>query len=96
MRLPEKDGFYDRYAYILNRLKWSKADGDELEGKIDKLEKNPRSYDAAVGSSSSSDDDYCGDYSKWNPEIAWRKALEPALQLYKWAVPKGLISPPVF
>lgn len=28
--------------------------------------------------------------NKWKPEVAWiSKALEPALQLYKWAVPAG-------
>lgn len=86
-----KDDFYEKYAYFFNRLKWSKADADELEAGIDKLESNPRSHDSAASNSSSSDEEISGYYNKWNPEIAWRKALEPALQLYKWAVPKGLV-----
>ncbi|EPS61543.1 hypothetical protein M569_13254, partial [Genlisea aurea] len=34
-------------------------------------------------------------YNKWKPEIAWLgRALEPALQLYKWALPSANKLPP--
>lgn len=83
----KKDDLYKKSSFILNRFQWSKADGDKLENK---LENNPASCDSAASNSSSSDDELSGYNNKWSPEIAWRKALEPALQLYKWAVPTGL------
>ncbi|KAH6807160.1 alpha/beta-Hydrolases superfamily protein [Perilla frutescens var. frutescens] len=91
MRLLKRDDLYKKSAHILKRFQGSKADSDELEGrKIDgKLENNPTTFESAVSNSSSSDDELSGFNSKWKPEIAWRKALEPALQLYKWAVPEG-------
>ncbi|KAI3461630.1 hypothetical protein Pfo_018293 [Paulownia fortunei] len=93
MRLLKKEDLYKKYAYnILNRFQWSKADGDELKSKkgYDKLENNPTSYDSGMKDYSSSEDDLSGYNNKWKPEIAWLgKALEPALQLYKWALPTG-------
>ncbi|XP_047958333.1 uncharacterized protein LOC125203873 isoform X1 [Salvia hispanica] len=84
IRSLKKDDLYKKSSFILNRFQWSKADGDKLENK---LENNPASCDSAASNSSSSDDELSGYNNKWSPEIAWRKALEPALQLYKWAVP---------
>ncbi|KAG8370776.1 hypothetical protein BUALT_Bualt13G0018700 [Buddleja alternifolia] len=91
-RLLAKQDSYKKYAYnILTRFQWSKADDDdEIKRKkgYDKLE-NSRNYDSAM-IYSSSDDDLSSFDSKWKPEIAWLgKALEPALQLYKWALPAG-------
>ncbi|KAL7126684.1 hypothetical protein ABFS83_14G204000 [Erythranthe nasuta] len=84
LKLFQKDYLlYNKYAYnILNRFQWSKADGDGLKGK--------KSYGELENNDSSSDDDLGGYSNKWKPEIAWLgKALEPALQLYKWALPTG-------
>ncbi|XP_057781284.1 uncharacterized protein LOC130999686 [Salvia miltiorrhiza] len=82
IRSLKKDDLYKKSTFILNRFQWSKADDHELEN-------NPASCDSAASNSSSSDDELNGHNNKWSPEIAWRKALEPALQLYKWAVPTG-------
>ncbi|KAL6502899.1 hypothetical protein OROHE_024067 [Orobanche hederae] len=94
LRLLRKDDLYQKYSYsILNRLQWSKADGDELKRKKcdNKLaNKNPASYDLGMSNYSSSEDELSGFNDRWKPEIAWLgKALEPALQLYKWALPSG-------
>lgn len=50
-------------------------------------------YDASNGffKYSSGDEDYVGD-TKWKIELAWiTKALEPAMQLCRWALPIGLL-----
>lgn len=89
----KKDELYEKYAYILHRFQWSKADGEELEkGKsYDKLGANNKNYDLGMSSGSSSEEDSRDYKNKWTPEIVWRKALEPALQLYKWALPPGSV-----
>lgn len=47
-------------------------------------------YDARLLKNSSSDEDSVGD-TKWKLELAWlTKALEPALQLCRRALPIGL------
>ncbi|KAK4441598.1 Sn1-specific diacylglycerol lipase beta [Sesamum alatum] len=93
LRLLKKEDTYREYAHnVLKRFQWSKADGDELKGKkgYDKLEKNPTVYDSGMRDYSSEENDLSSDNNKWKPEIAWLvKALEPALQLYKWALPTG-------
>ncbi|KAK6150257.1 hypothetical protein DH2020_017782 [Rehmannia glutinosa] len=92
LRLLKKDDLYKKYAYIINRFRWSKADGDELNRKKgnDKIENNPTSYSSGMNNYSSSEDELSGYSDRWKPEIAWLgKALEPALQLYKWALPSG-------
>lgn len=54
----------------------------KAEKKLDK--------DSGLGKYTSDDEDLLGD-SKWKLELAWlSKALEPALQLCKWALPAGL------
>ncbi|XVF80936.1 hypothetical protein PTKIN_Ptkin15bG0115600 [Pterospermum kingtungense] len=94
---------YGRFAYgVLNRCQsqWSKADeGKELnkekeaknvakvslEAEIDKK----AGYDAGLLKYISNDEDSVGD-TKWKLELAWlTKALEPALQLCKRALPIG-------
>ncbi|GFP99596.1 sn1-specific diacylglycerol lipase alpha [Phtheirospermum japonicum] len=89
-RLLKKDGLYQMHAYsVLNRFQWSKAadGGDESKRrKCDdiKLENN------LANNHSSSEDELSGFNDRWKPEIAWLgKAVEPALQLYKWALPTG-------
>ncbi|KAG9155660.1 hypothetical protein Leryth_003948 [Lithospermum erythrorhizon] len=55
---------------------------------------NPEVVEAArhshISKYSSSDEEDRISNNKWKPEFAWlSKAFEPALQLYKWAVPAG-------
>lgn len=55
-----------------------------------KVEKKKVAEDSGLGKYNSDDEDLLGD-SKWKLELAWlSKALEPALQLYRWALPTGL------
>ncbi|KAK4408135.1 Sn1-specific diacylglycerol lipase beta [Sesamum angolense] len=93
LRLLKKEGSYREYAYnVLKRFQWSKADGDELKGKkgYDKLENKPTIYDSEMRNYSPEENDLNSYNNKWKPEIAWLgKALEQALQLYKWALPTG-------
>ncbi|KAL0370452.1 UNVERIFIED_CONTAM: hypothetical protein Sangu_0363300 [Sesamum angustifolium] len=94
LRLLKKEGSYREYAYnVLKRFQWSKADGDELKEKkgYDKLENNkPTIYDSEMRNYSPEENDLSSYNNKWKPEIAWLgKALEQALQLYKWALPTG-------
>ncbi|KAK6120038.1 hypothetical protein DH2020_046168 [Rehmannia glutinosa] len=73
LRLLKKDDLYKKYAYIINRFLWSKADGDELNRKKcnDKLENNPTSYSSGMNNYSSSEDELSGYSDRWKPEIAW-------------------------
>ncbi|GER55193.1 alpha/beta-Hydrolases superfamily protein [Striga asiatica] len=87
LRLLKKEGLFPRCSYsILNRFQRSTAGGDGLRNsKCDvKLESD------VANSHISSEDELGGYGDRWKPEIAWLgKALEPALQLYKWALPTG-------
>ncbi|CAA0816825.1 alpha/beta-Hydrolases superfamily protein [Striga hermonthica] len=87
LRLLKKEGLFQRCSYsILNRFQRSTAGGDGLRSsKCEvKLESN------VANSHISSEDELAGYGDRWKPEIAWLgKALEPALQLYKWALPTG-------
>ncbi|KAL0458287.1 UNVERIFIED_CONTAM: Sn1-specific diacylglycerol lipase beta [Sesamum latifolium] len=93
LRLLKKEDSYREYAYnVLKRFQWSKADGDELKGKkgYDKLENKTTIYDSEMRNYSPGENDLSSYNNKWKPEIAWLgKALEQALQLYKWALPTG-------
>ncbi|XP_075482211.1 uncharacterized protein LOC142522601 [Primulina tabacum] len=94
IRFFKKDGSYKKYVYscIANRFQWSKADDDEFKGRkdIDKLDKSPANYDSGISRYISEEDDFSIYNDKWKPDIAWiAKALDPALQLWKWAIPKG-------
>ncbi|XP_022771242.1 uncharacterized protein LOC111314302 isoform X2 [Durio zibethinus] len=89
---------------ILNRCQsqWSKLDGikelnKEKEAKdVAQVSLKPEvdkkaGYDTSTRlfKYSSGDEDYVGD-TKWKLELAWlTKALEPALQLCRWALPIG-------
>ncbi|XP_007050343.2 PREDICTED: uncharacterized protein LOC18613178 [Theobroma cacao] len=101
--LIKRQKLYGRFVYgILNRCQsqWSKADGikelnKEKEAKDEaqvslKPEVNEKAgYDTRLFKYSSGDEDYIGD-TKWKLELAWlTKALEPALQLCRWALPIG-------
>ncbi|PPR93613.1 hypothetical protein GOBAR_AA27051 [Gossypium barbadense] len=75
---------------VLNRFQsqWSKAEGlkeviKEKEAKdMAEIETSSRFFKYSSG-----DEDYVGD-TKWKLELAWlTKALEPALQLCRWALP---------
>ncbi|KAH1106124.1 hypothetical protein J1N35_009892 [Gossypium stocksii] len=77
---------------VLNRFQsqWSKPEGlkeviKEKEAKdMAEIETSSRFFKYSSG-----DEDYVGD-TKWKLELAWlTKALEPALQLCRWALPIG-------
>ncbi|XVE72968.1 hypothetical protein DITRI_Ditri11bG0080200 [Diplodiscus trichospermus] len=103
--LIRRPKLYGRFVNgILNRCQsqWSKPDGEkELEkekGANDVAQASTKpevgkkaGYDTSTGAFkySSGDEDYVGD-TKWKLELAWlTKALEPALQLCRWALPIG-------
>lgn len=78
---------------VLNRFQsqWSKPEGSkevikEKEAKdMAEIETSSRFFKYSSG-----DEDYVDD-TKWKLELAWlTKALEPALQLCRWALPIGL------
>lgn len=76
----------------MNRFQWSKADDDEFKGRkdFDKLDKSPGNYESGISRYISGEDDNSIYDNKWKPDIAWiAKALDPALQLWKWAIPTG-------
>ena len=55
----------------------------KVEKKVDK--------DSGLSKYTSDDKDLIGDNNNWKLELAWlTKALEPALQLCRWALPTGL------
>ncbi|KAL2485929.1 alpha/beta-Hydrolases superfamily protein [Abeliophyllum distichum] len=89
--LEKAESYRNLVGGILNRYQWSKAEnraeGDEF--KENKLGKSPTNCDSPISKYSSSEDDLSNN-NKWKPEVAWlAKALEPALQFYKWALPTG-------
>ncbi|XP_043693787.1 diacylglycerol lipase-beta isoform X2 [Telopea speciosissima] len=78
---------------------WSKVgsgkNDDSTEGKdASRNTRNPKmneqiNFDSGLAKYSSDEDDL-SDNNKWKLELDWlTKALEPALQLYKWALPTG-------
>lgn len=59
--------------------------------KVEKMENK----DSVVNKYSSDNDDV--DDTKWRLELAWlTKALEPALQVCRWALPTGLFMSNIF
>lgn len=94
IRLFKKDGSYKKYvcSCIVNRFQWSMADDDEFKGRkdFDKLDKDPANYDSGSSRYISGEDDFSIYNNKWKPDIAWiAKAIELALQLWKWVIPTG-------
>lgn len=62
---------------------------EAVEGKKDLKLPQRAEQESRVSNKYTSDDDDLGD-GKWRLELAWlSKALEPALQLYRWALPTG-------
>ncbi|KAL6338214.1 hypothetical protein AAG906_015183 [Vitis piasezkii] len=100
--LPKKQDLYQRFVYgVLNRCQsqWSKVgekveNNEAREAKKDlklpvRAEVGKRAEHESRLSKYNSDDDDLSD-SKWRLELAWlSKALEPALQLCRWALPTG-------
>lgn len=88
--LKKEESYRKLVGGILNRYQWSKAEnrdeGNEFKEKdYDKLRKS----DSRISKYSFSEDDLSNS-NRWMPEIDWvAKALEPALQFYKWALPTG-------
>ncbi|KAL6998743.1 hypothetical protein U1Q18_044999 [Sarracenia purpurea var. burkii] len=101
MKLFKKEVSYRRFVYnVLNRnqTQWSKAENVEVDvskevkdtSQVPVMPKvdNNISYDSQIKKYSSDDDDLTN--NKWNLELAWlTKALEPALQLCRRALPTG-------
>ncbi|KAJ6842659.1 sn1-specific diacylglycerol lipase beta isoform X4 [Iris pallida] len=86
MRQSWKQDAYQRLIssaftrYLSERADLSKGGQQKLPTKV----KEPGTYDPELVKYCSDDDDSSG--WKWKVELAWlSKALEPALQLYKWA-----------
>lgn len=93
---------YQRLVYtILTRFYSQQSKVDKVEADAVKQEKNASqvSLKSKVENEADKDFDpskYVSDGenlsdTKWKLELAWlTKALEPALQLYRWALPTGL------
>lgn len=81
----------------LQRSRADKVEKDKLKEEQDKCQVSFKSEvekaDDKYGISKYSYDDEDPSDSKWKLEMAWlTKALEPALQLCRWALPTGLLS----
>ncbi|KAF8401857.1 hypothetical protein HHK36_012804 [Tetracentron sinense] len=96
INLLKKQESYRRFVYsVLTRCRsqWSQADkvdtDDLREGKAPRVPGKPKlNCDSGLSKYSSDDDDL--DDNKWKLELSWlTKALEPALQLCRWALPTG-------
>ena len=87
---------YQSYVYgILNRFQFQRSKADKVEGKILKEATDASQVEKKMGIDSrlskySSDEEDLTD-RRWKLELAWlTKAIEPALQLCRWALPTGL------
>lgn len=98
----KRQGTYQSYVYsLLNRFQLQRSKVDMVEADILKEAKDApqvsfkSKVERAIGNDSSlskhSSDNDLSD-RKWRLELAWlTKALEPALQLCRWALPTGLL-----
>ncbi|XP_059432429.1 uncharacterized protein LOC132165767 isoform X1 [Corylus avellana] len=96
----KRQGMYQSYVYsLLNRFQLQRSKVDMVEADILKEAKDApqvsfkSKVERAIGNDSSlskhSSDNDLSD-RKWRLELAWlTKALEPALQLCRWALPTG-------
>jgi hypothetical protein len=98
----KRQGTYQSYVYsLLNRFQLQRSKVDKVEADILKEAKDSpqvsfkSKVERAIGNDSSLSKHSCdNDLSdrKWRLELAWlTKALEPALQLCRWALPTGLL-----
>lgn len=93
----------ERYRIVYNAVnryqsQWSKTDKAEKDELRNPKEVSPTSVKSnsnrnneadAISKYSSDEDDFIS-IVKWKPELAWiSKALEPALQLWRRALPTG-------
>ncbi|KAI3973073.1 hypothetical protein MKX01_019731 [Papaver californicum] len=92
--LQKKQEPYRQFVYSLltrSRSQCSKADKPEYDGSKeakDSSQKGQLSHSSNLSRRGSDHDDL--DENKWKLEIVWlTKALEPALQLCRWALPTG-------
>lgn len=81
-RFHSKDSKTDKVGHVKDEIK---APQVSLRAKVEKkIEKEP-------GLSKYSSDDEDLSEGKWKLELAWlSKAIEPALQLCRWALPTGI------
>lgn len=86
---------------VFNQLQLQRSRADKVEDKLkEEQETQQISFKSEVkkadgndGISKYSSDDEDSLDSKWKLELAWlTKALEPALQFCRWALPTGLLS----
>ncbi|CAN8286830.1 unnamed protein product [Cochlearia groenlandica] len=105
----KRRGLYQGVVYnVIKRFKsHSSESGKVVDKKHETSTKNPpslsssrselenrRRFESGVDSDSSGDEDNSGD-GKWKLDLAWlTKALEPAIQLRRWALPTGDKSRP--
>ncbi|KAL7226445.1 hypothetical protein ACSBR1_021525 [Camellia fascicularis] len=103
MKLFKKEVSCQRFVYnVLNRYQSQWSNGEKVENNVSKEAKNASQVsvtpkvdknvndDSQIWKYSPNNDDDLSD-SKWKLELAWfTKALEPALQLYRRAMPTGL------
>ncbi|KAK8945130.1 hypothetical protein KSP39_PZI008674 [Platanthera zijinensis] len=93
------DAYQQLLSGLLNRRlsQQINVEDEKTVGNTDSLKDSSSTTDIELVRDSSDDDDSSG--RKWKVEPAWlSKALEPALQLYKWASTAGIgekkITPP--
>ncbi|KAK8945847.1 hypothetical protein KSP40_PGU014021 [Platanthera guangdongensis] len=93
------DAYQQLLSGLLNRRlsQQINVEDEKTVGNTDSLKDSSSTADIELVRDSSDDDDSIG--RKWKVEPAWlSKALEPALQLYKWASTAGIgekkITPP--
>ena len=71
-------------------LRKQDSNGDNNAPRVRSSSRRRDGGDSGLAKYSSDDEDLMGD-SKWKLELAWlTKALEPALQVCRWALPAGL------
>lgn len=95
-----KEEPYRRYVHsIFSRIQVQRSKTDKAEGcEPKKLQETPqvsleKKVDNNTGVTKYSSDNEDPSDNKWKLELAWlTKAVEPALQLCRWALPTGLLT----
>ncbi|CAH2058367.1 unnamed protein product [Thlaspi arvense] len=104
----KRRGLYQGVVYnVIKRFQSHLSESGKVEKELEEREanktpnfsssrselENKRRFESGIDSDSSGDED-TGD-GKWKLDLAWlTKALEPAVQLRRWALPTGEKSPP--
>ncbi|GAB2292271.1 hypothetical protein Dimus_026520 [Dionaea muscipula] len=101
--LKKRDSYRQFVYNVINRYQSQSSNTDKVLSDVskdaeDRTKFSPRpklvkgtGYDSGLSKYSSDDDDH--NDNKWKLELAWlTKALEPALQFCRWALPSGNAS----